>query len=251
MEMSGVLISLFVGAIFVVIWGIISYIVTRQGEFKGVFLGGMANFLFFFGGVLAPYIAGLIHAPAGPAPAPVAGTQGAAFSVVVVIEVACATTLAVLVMNACAGGFTNALERMKSLGSVSFTAQGYRDTQMYFGGAIGVLCLSAAMIYGFYVGSVRPYATYLSVVSGVLVSLGVQSLLYWLFGMFANYQFLRIVRVTTPEVLGTYGAVARKLFGIGITAMLGIFLVMLWSMMMWLSVMLGSIVSRLSGFSIL
>jgi hypothetical protein len=193
----------------------------------------------------------LIRAPAGPARAPVAGTQGAAFSVAVVVEVACATTLALLVMNVCAGGFTNALERMKSLASISFTAEGYRDTQMYFGGAIGVLCLSGTMICGFYLDSARPYATYLSVVSGVLLSLGIQSLLYWLFGMFANYQFLRIVRVTTPEVLGTYGAVARKLFGIGITAMLGIFLVMLWSTMMWVSVMLGSMVSRLPGFSIL
>jgi hypothetical protein len=75
----------------------------------------------------------------------------------------------------------------------------------------------------------------------------VQSLLYWPFGMFANYQVLRIVSVTTPEVLGTYGAAARKVFGIGITAMLGILLVMLWSTMMWLSVALGSVVSRLPG----
>jgi hypothetical protein len=43
---------------------------------------------------------------------------------------------------------------------------------------------------------------------------------------------------------------AKKLVGVGITALLGIFLVLVWSTLMWLSVMLGNVVSRLPALPI-
>ena len=49
--MTLVLISLVLGSVFVILWGIVAHIVTRRGEFRSVFLGGLANFLFFFGGI--------------------------------------------------------------------------------------------------------------------------------------------------------------------------------------------------------
>ena len=134
---------------------------------------------------------------------------------------------------------------MKALGSLVFTPEGYRDAQVYFGGMIGFLCLFSVMVYGLYLGAVRPYASYLSILAGVALSLGMQALLYWLFGMFSNYQVLRIVRVNSPEILGTYGGVLKTAFGIAVTAMSALFVIFVWASLVWVSVKLGGFVSRL------
>jgi prepilin signal peptidase PulO-like enzyme (type II secretory pathway) len=113
-------------------------------------------------------------------------------------------------------------------------------------GALSVgLLLLAAMIYGVYLGSARTYPTYLSVLVGVLLSQGVQGLLYWLFGMFGRYQLLGIVRVSTPAVLGSYGAATRKPFAVAVTSTLAVFLVLAWTTLLWLGVALGGLASRL------
>ena len=55
--MTSVLISLAVGIVFVFVWGIFSYIASSGGEFKSFFVGGLANFVFFFGGIVSTYLA--------------------------------------------------------------------------------------------------------------------------------------------------------------------------------------------------
>jgi hypothetical protein len=76
--MAVVFISLAVGPVFVILWGIVSHLVTRRREFRSVFLGDLANFLLFFGGTLVPYLGGLVHAPGAPVAVPVAASRGSA-----------------------------------------------------------------------------------------------------------------------------------------------------------------------------
>jgi hypothetical protein len=248
MTLSSVLISLAVGILFVFLWGIFSYIASSGGEFKGFFVGGLANFVFFVGGIVSTYLATRgTQEPTSVAAIPLSPSalKGES-SVVVALYIAAATTLAFLVMNTFLDAFTDGLKRMKALGSLVFTEEGYRDAQVYFGGMIGFLCLFFVMAYGLYLGAVRPYASYLSVLAGVVLSLGMQTLLYWLFGMFSNYQVLRLVRVNSPEILGTYGGVLRAAFGIAVTAMSALFLMGVWATLVWGSVRLGAFASRLS-----
>jgi hypothetical protein len=42
--------------------------------------------------------------------------------------------------------------------------------------------------------------------------------------MFGRYQLLGIVRVSTPAVLGSYGAATRKPFAVAVTSTLAVFL---------------------------
>ena len=203
MTLTSVLISLAVGILFVFVWGIFSYIASSGGEFKSYFIGGLANFLFFFGGVVSTDLAARGTQEPSVTAIPLASSEhNSGFSVLVALYIAGATTLAFLVMNLFSDAFTNSLERMRALGSLVFTQEGYRDAQVYFGGMIGFICLFLVIVYGLYLGAVRPYASYLSILAGVALSLGMQALLYWLFGMFSNYQVLRLVRVNSPEILG-------------------------------------------------
>lgn len=244
--MTSVLISLAVGIVFVFVWGIFSYIASSGGEFKSFFVGGLANFVFFFGGIVSTYLAAKGTQELSVAAIPLLSSEhNGGFSVVVALYIAGATTFAFLTMNLFSDAFTNSLGRMKALGSLVFTPEGYRDAQVYFGGMIGFLCLFSVMVYGLYLGAVRPYASYLSILAGVALSLGMQALLYWLFGMFSNYQVLRIVRVNSPEILGTYGGVLKTAFGIAVTAMSALFVIFVWASLVWVSVKLGGFVSRL------
>ncbi len=246
MTLTSVLISLAVGILFVFVWGIFSYIASSGGEFKSYFIGGLANFLFFFGGVVSTYLAARGTQEPSVTAIPLASSEhNSGFSVLVALYIAGATTLAFLVMNLFSDAFTNSLERMRALGSLVFTQEGYRDAQVYFGGMIGFICLFLVIVYGLYLGAVRPYASYLSILAGVALSLGMQALLYWLFGMFSNYQVLRLVRVNSPEILGTYGVALRAAFGIAVTAMSAVFLIFVWASLVWVSVKLGGFVSRL------
>jgi hypothetical protein len=86
--------------------------------------------VFFLGGILAPYIAGLGHGTGAALAVPRAAVRGSDFSVAIALCVAVATTLAFLVMNVCKAGFTDALERMKRLEMISFTPEGFRNTQI-------------------------------------------------------------------------------------------------------------------------
>ena len=110
---------------------------------------------------------------------------------------------------------------------------------------IGILCLTGLAIFSLHLASVRHEATYLTVLCGVVLSFGFQGLLYVLFGVFFDFQIFRILDVTTLEILGTYGVVARKIFGVAITAMLAIFCILLLSALMWASIRLGSIVAAI------
>jgi hypothetical protein len=71
-------------------------------------------------------------------------------------------------------------------------------------------------------------------------------LLYLIFGLFFDYQIFKIVDVTVPSVLGTYGAFARLLFGASITFAMMVFLVLFGSGILWVSMRLGSFFEKTS-----
>jgi hypothetical protein len=65
MTVTALLISCGVGLIFVLVWGLLCYVASSAIEFKPIFFGGLANFVFFIGGYIASYIARFSELPAG------------------------------------------------------------------------------------------------------------------------------------------------------------------------------------------
>ena len=55
MTLNALIISCVVGVIFTVIWGVLVYVASNGNDFKSLFLGGLANFVFFIGGLFASY----------------------------------------------------------------------------------------------------------------------------------------------------------------------------------------------------
>ena len=131
MTLGILVINIFVGVLFVLIWGVLSYVASSETEFKSFFFGGLANFVFFIGGVLASYLSSLIKPVASPATQPVAQKNG--FSVMVSLYVAIATICANDLTNIFSERFTNSLGRLERLGTISFQPDGYRDIQIYAG----------------------------------------------------------------------------------------------------------------------
>jgi hypothetical protein len=243
--------NLAVGIIFVMIWGILVHLASDGTEFKSLFLGGLANFVFFVGGLVAAYFSKFL--PGGTvsssmAPVSPARSGLSSFSIPIMIYVAVATTGAVLVLNFFCNVFTNSLDRMEALNSLSTTPEGYRDAQLYVGALIGTLCFCSALTSGLFAGALYPGATFLSVVSGVAISLGMQGGLYWLFGIFLGYQVSQVFTISTPAVLGTYGPVVRRIVGSGITGISIAFLAIFWSILFWLSIKVGTLIRSLPIF---
>jgi hypothetical protein len=93
--------------------------------------------------------------------------------------------------------------------------------------------------------SMRHGATFLTAFSGVSLSFGVQGLLYVLFGMLFNYQIFKVLNISVPDALGTYGTVARKLFGIAITSIIVLTSVLFIALLMWVSMMAGGLIAMI------
>lgn len=247
MAVSALIVSFLVGILFVVIWGILSYVASNGTEFKSFFLGGLANFVFFMGGYISSYLQQFTDTRIdenNTVLVEIANVKPAT-TVAVAIYVSISVLIAILILNVFHQGFCNSLARMEKIKSISFTSDGYRDIQIYAGGLIAILCGACILIYGLYLGSVRHNATYFSVLFGVSLSFGILGLLYVIFGAFFNYQIFNVLNVSAPEVLGTYGVLTKKLFGIAITSMIVIFCVIFLSTIIWSSIRIGDFVSRI------
>jgi hypothetical protein len=236
--------NVFLGIVFVGVWGLLSYVASKETEFKPLFFGGLANFVFFIAGYVVTYLSQ--HSGGSFAEnAPAAQGTGSrpAIDIVAVICIALGIIVSIVIVNLCNEGFTASLNKLIAAKAVTFHGEGYNTIQMFGGGMAGTLCVLCLIVYGLYIGSMRHGASYLTALCGVSLSFGVQGLLYVLFGMFFNYQIFQVINVSVPDVLGTYGAVARKLFGIGITSIIVMSCVLFISIVMWTSMEIGGLIA--------
>ena len=174
-------------------------------------------------------------------------SNAAPFSLAVVIYVAAATMLVILVLNLFTEGFTNSLLRMQSLNAIAFTAEGYRDIQIYAGGMVGILCCICALVYGLYSWAPPDQTSGIRECDsrGCLISGRPRIDLCVIWRVLSTIRYFQIFQVTPPRVLGTYGPFVKRLFGMGITASLVLIFVLIWSTIFWLSIKLGATISRM------
>jgi hypothetical protein len=196
-------ISILIGSVGLGIWSLLSFVFSRDvPEFRSLFFSGVANLLFFF--LLYIALASHLERPTKRAPVrdPSIISNGAlaVFDLPSIFYFAVAITVGMLLLNILANGFINALNRLESIKSASFTAEGYRDIQIYFGGVLGLGGLAFLCLYSFHLGYIRPTVSLVSVFIGVALPIFLQGLLYVSLGFFLDYQIFKILTVTPPEV---------------------------------------------------
>ena len=216
MSPSVLAINVGVGLVFVLLWGLLSYVASSEAEFKSYFFGGLANFVFFVGGCVAAYLSSVSASKDFPQPThPVVAIPGAyALDAVGAVYVGLATTFVLLLINLFQEGNNRSLEKLRSLRTVDFTPDGYRDLQLFLGGSVAILGGLCGLAYGLYLGSVRPGMGFATVLVGVGLPLGVYAILYVTFGLLFDLQIFQVLKVTSPEVVGIFGPVLRRAWGL-------------------------------------
>jgi hypothetical protein len=129
------------------------HIASNKGESKSLFFGGLTNFLFYVAGIATQFFPQFIgvtrRAGSSSNPASVFRISHKFIDLGSMLYIAIFLTLGMLLANIFAKGFTSALHRLEAMKFASFTLEGFRHTQIHFGGFLAAGSRLFILLFGF------------------------------------------------------------------------------------------------------
>jgi hypothetical protein len=235
--------ELLVVTVFILVWSLFCWIISKPADLESNLISGLSNCVFLCAGLVAFH---LFRSQPSEEVLPLGAPDGQRALTLpsLVARVSLAVVLGLLLINFLAAGMDQGIDTIVQSHEARFNVDGRRDIQAYTG---GILLWPVALMlagYMYHIGSKFGSIPFKGIFAGVLIPIGFLSGLSILSSSFQPLQVSSFVGVQIPAIFNQFGPAMKEGTLIALSFALALMVAGGIALLMWIAAIAGAFRSR-------